>query len=275
MLNQKDQFEPAVYSFKSFSVDENITSGNVSSFTLHEITRSDGPPPPKPSDKTEAVAESVAEIWPMPIRPSLPDPAEEAKKIADSIIAEARAEAIRVVDDARRSGQEQGYKQGYEQGTQTAVEEQDVILKEALKFYMEDIKKAVEKLESQKASIISDYLDELRDLAVTIAEKVIGVSLKSSGEIIERMILTSAEQSKNRQWAKIYLSKHDADLIMEGDAKILDSLQDISEHIKITVMENEDPGTCIVEFPDQIVDASVKTQIQNIKDILELAQEQE
>lgn len=33
-------------------------------------------------------------------------------------------------------------------------------------------------------------------------------------------------------------------------------------------MENEAPGTCILEFPDKVIDASTNTQIENIKEII-------
>ena len=33
-------------------------------------------------------------------------------------------------------------------------------------------------------------------------------------------------------------------------------------------MDHEEAGTCIIELPDEIIDASVGTQIENIKDII-------
>lgn len=38
--------------------------------------------------------------------------------------------------------------------------------------------------------------------------------------------------------------------------------------MKIIMMENSEEGTCIIELPDEIVDASVSTQLENIKDVL-------
>ena len=33
-------------------------------------------------------------------------------------------------------------------------------------------------------------------------------------------------------------------------------------------MADDESGTCIIEMPDEIIDASVSTQLDNIKDIL-------
>jgi flagellar assembly protein FliH len=36
-------------------------------------------------------------------------------------------------------------------------------------------------------------------------------------------------------------------------------------------MEDSAPGTCIIELPDQIIDASASTQIENIRGIMKSA----
>lgn len=58
-------------------------------------------------------------------------------------------------------------------------------------------------------------------------------------------------------------------MMMEGDADIIDELSRLSDNIKFIVMDKEDNGNCIIEMPEEIVDVSVNTQIENIKDILE------
>ena len=42
----------------------------------------------------------------------------------------------------------------------------------------------------------------------------------------------------------------------------------LSQHIKVVPMEDDESGTCIVETPEEIVDASVSTQMSNIRDVL-------
>lgn len=55
---------------------------------------------------------------------------------------------------------------------------------------------------------------------------------------------------------------------MEVDAEFMDALAHLSDSIKIIAMDNGEEGTCIIELPDEIIDASVGTQLENIKDIL-------
>ena len=46
------------------------------------------------------------------------------------------------------------------------------------------------------------------------------------------------------------------------------TLGGLSQHIKVIPMGDEEDGTCIVETPEEIIDASVSTQMSNIRDIL-------
>ncbi len=55
---------------------------------------------------------------------------------------------------------------------------------------------------------------------------------------------------------------------MEVDSELLESLSHLSDNVKIITMNNGDEGTCIIELPDEVIDASVGTQLENIKDIL-------
>ncbi len=48
----------------------------------------------------------------------------------------------------------------------------------------------------------------------------------------------------------------------------MQELSKLSDNVKIIMLEEEDAGTCIVELPDEVIDMSVKTQLENIKEIL-------
>ena len=120
----------------------------------------------------------------------------------------------------------------------------------------------------KKEEILEKYKQDLKNIAIAIGEKVIQVSLKSSVSVIEKMILSATEKLRTREWAKIYISKADANLLVRGDHDILQIVGRLSENLKIIVMEKEKPGTCIIELPDEIIDASASTQVENIKGIL-------
>ena len=50
--------------------------------------------------------------------------------------------------------------------------------------------------------------------------------------------------------------------------ELIDALGHVSERIRVIPMTDDESGTCIVELPDVILDASVSTQMGNIRELL-------
>ncbi len=48
----------------------------------------------------------------------------------------------------------------------------------------------------------------------------------------------------------------------------MQELSNLSDTVKVIIMDGEEPGTCIVERPDEIIDVSVGTQLENIREIM-------
>lgn len=194
---------------------------------------------------------------------------EEAKKEAEAILEKAREEAR---EEFARAGEE-GYREGFAKGHMEGRAEGEAQCRKAFKDTMDafetDMRQAFRSVEIAKEKCVRTYLDELKDCAIAIGEKVIHISLRSSGEVIKQMIVAATEKLKKTAWVKIYIDKCDYDLMMEADADILDQLSHLSDNIKFIVMDKEERGNCIIEMPEEIVDVSVNTQIENIKDILE------
>lgn len=205
---------------------------------------------------------------------------EEAESQAASIIREAMETAERVKKDAfveagaaaseaQTTGYNEGYEKGMLEGREHAVNEAKAELDEKNRSLLEEISRAIAELDRQKIDYIRMYNEEMKDLVIAIAEKVINVSLKSSSEIIRRMILNAVEHSNEKQWAKVFISESDANIMVSADSDILDALRKVSTNIKIEVMENGKQGDLLIEYPDQVVDAGVNTQLSNIRRIMD------
>ncbi|SHJ30475.1 FliH/SctL family protein [Parasporobacterium paucivorans] len=192
----------------------------------------------------------------------------EAREKAGQILEEARAESEKIRSDAYETAAREGHKSGYEQGRQEAYEEHAKKLREDTNRLEEEIARAIEDMENKKALMMETHLNDLKNISVSIAEKIIKTSLSASEEIIKRMIISAADKLKKSQWAKIYISDSDSDRIVKGDAALIRELGKLSDNIKIIAMDGEEEGTCIIELPEEIIDASVNTQLENIRDIL-------
>ena len=57
------------------------------------------------------------------------------------------------------------------------------------------MEQAMASIGQAKEKSLRNYLEELKDCSVAIAEKVIHISLRSSGEVIKRMLVAETETS--------------------------------------------------------------------------------
>ena len=197
---------------------------------------------------------------------------EETREAVRRLLEDSRIEAEQIKNQARDEGREigerEGYEKGYIDGYEKAQQEVEKTLKKEADELLLELRDLIASVEQKKREMLEQYKDDLRDIAISIAEKIIRVSLKSSGDIIKRMIISATEGIMSKEWVKIYIARCDAEMAVNVDSMLINSISYVSDHIKIIVMENEAPGTCILEFPDKVIDASTNTQIENIKEII-------
>jgi len=216
------------------------------------------------SERPEEQAESEEKV-------EYPDAAvvyEDALRQAQEVLDQAREEAEIVLQEAREKGHKEGYEAGFEEGRQKAYEDHKTELDAKMDEFQTTMGLTIKSVTDEKEKILEKYIDDLKKVTMTIAEKVIQTSLKSSGEIIKRMIVAAAGKLKKTQWVKIYVSQKDAGLMVQGDTGLLNELSHISGNVKIVAMEHAEDGTCIIELPEEVIDVSVNTQLENIKGIL-------
>ena len=196
----------------------------------------------------------------------------EKRREAEELLEQSRREAEVIREEARRKGYEEGKKTGYGVGLKEGTEEG------RNEGYVEYQKKADElethfadflkEAEKAKQRMLEEHLQDLKEIALAIGEKIVRISLRTNSDVVERMILASTEKLKKSAWAKIYIDDAQDSKRIQTDAKFLQELSYLSDHIKIVMMDGMEPGTCIIERPDEIIDISVGTQLENIREIM-------
>ncbi len=197
------------------------------------------------------------------------------KERASAILAEARREADQILEDARAQAKllrEEAYEEGHQEGVKAGVEEAQLkcqaLYEEEVESFRREAAEFMDTIRREKSMVMEKYLDDLKRTVLTIAEKVIHISLKSSENVIHRMIIAATDKLKKTEWAKIYITKCGTEISMNTDVEFLNALSHLSDNVKIVAMDSDEEGICIIELPDEIIDASVSTQLENIKDIL-------
>lgn len=188
-----------------------------------------------------------------------------AKKNAQSEIEERKKRGQEEgYDTGFESGKNKGYKEGYETGLKEIKEE---LLKEN-EIRILEINDMLKTIEKQKQNIISKYESELEKTSIDIAEKIMKQKVDLSDDVISKIIGNVIKDYKNVEWVKIYIADKDEVEKIEADKSLISELQKISNDVKIEVAKDLDKGSCIIETPAGIVDASIDTQLNNLKEIL-------
>ena len=192
----------------------------------------------------------------------------QAREEAQQILDQARERTLQEQEEIRAGARDEGYRDGYAQGIAKAVDD-SVRDREATAARLEkEVQAFLEKASLAREEMLLQSRDEMLELCLSIAEKVVRVSLKSSSEVIVRMIQTATERMKRQEWVHIYISGCDARQLAQISPALTTTLGALSQHIKVVPMGDDEGGTCIIETPEEIVDASVSTQMSNIRDVL-------
>ena len=243
-------------------------------------------PGPEEAVEAEAGTEPVeqdeaepSEAEPDKTAPEEPNPVSYAQIQAEKILEEARAEAEKITKKASRDAEaqakkaysaarEDGFREGYADGMTQAVQEGRLHNEEQARLMEEEVNSFLEKAGRELDKHLDSFVPDLRDLAMAVAEKIICVSLKSSADVISRMIQTAIDKRKRREWAHIYIAECDAKRLTQMPASLTAALTALSDRVRIIPMTDDESGTCIIEMPDEIIDASAATQMHNLRTIL-------
>ena len=225
----------------------------------------DGPPDPEGEEKAAPAPDSGGPVQYAQLQAELI--LKQAREEAEQLLASARAAAKAEQEEIRMGARDEGYREGYAQGTAKAMDDAQRDREAVAARLEKEVQAFLEKADMAREEVIRQSQDELLDLCIAVAEKVVRVSLKSSSEVIVRMIQTATERLKRQEWVHIYTSGCDTRSVAQISPALTTALGALSQHVKIIPMGDDEGGTCIVETPEEIIDASVSTQMTNIRDI--------
>ncbi len=192
----------------------------------------------------------------------------DARREAEEYQEAARAAFDKELDELRQRVRDEAYARGYAEGMANAMQEGHIQREKMAAEQSKAVKEFLEEAARVRDRILDDSREELKDLALAIAEKVIRVSLKSSEDILRRMVETATDKHKRCEWVHVYI----ADCDVKGSANTIPeltaALRHISSRVRVIPMADDESGTCIVEMPDVILDASVSTQLGNLRQTL-------
>ena len=227
-------------------------------------------PEPRPAEAEPEPAESLDPVSYAQIQADriLRDAERRAEEILEQARREAEEQSAAILEESRQAGLEAGRAEGVALGVQQALEEGREARERQAQALEAETAEFLERAGRALDRQMDDNVEELRDLALAIAEKVVSVSLKSSSEVICRMIQAAIDKRKRREWVHIYIAECDAKQLVRIPQSLASALSALSGRVRIIPMADDEAGTCIIEMPDEIIDASAATQLNNIRSLL-------
>lgn len=256
----------------------NVTADKYVFPDAEDLAFSEPEPEPEENVQTESAVVDHLREEPEP-EPQEPSPVDFAQVQAEAILAQAekeaeerKAKALEEVqaelEQLRKVAKEDGYNMGFAQGVAEGRLEAKKQLEEMAAAQEQDVQKFLKEAVRLRDRLLEDSKQDLKELALAIAEKVIRVSLKSSGDILIRMIESATAKRRRCEWVQVYIADCDARASASTVPELAEALSRLSERVRVIPMADDESGTCIIEMPDEIIDASVSTQLDNLRGLI-------
>jgi flagellar assembly protein FliH len=177
----------------------------------------------------------------------LPDPAE--------ILAAARAEAERKVQEA--------YAEGYRRGEEKGREEFLAKVGESAEVFRE----AAQCVEDAQQTFFATLVPQIARLTQSVSARILQRECATDEELIKRTARTALESLVDRQRILIRVHPDDLAVLRQYKSELIEEFEGI-ERFRIEAAGNVRRGGCTVESDTMMIDASVETQLKRIYDTL-------
>ena len=178
---------------------------------------------------------------------------EKSKALFEETIKNAEADA----EIIRKTAAEKGYSEGNEKSKATAEK------------YLSAAAELVSQATAQKEAYYISHKDELIETACFLAEKLIATKLSEDKSVIANIAANAAKDFRNSERVKISLASADISAEATADIDYLKSLIKGIPDIEMEILENAKTGTVVLDNGSEIIDASVPTQLDFLKEIME------
>ncbi len=204
----------------------------------------------------------------------------QADAYRDKIIAEAQAEAQAISSDAKATtktvlekaaneaavmkeqAKRDGYKDGFEKGYAEARAKCERYVEAAAKFIAE--------INSKKEAYYISHEEQLKETLFEMVRKITLNELINDDKFVERVIANAAKSFRNSDYIKISVLEGEVSKEFVSDAEFVNKLIPFIPEIEVEYLnpDEAEPGTIILDNDTEIIDASVPTQLEFLKEII-------
>lgn len=181
---------------------------------------------------------------------------DDAKAATAAVLERANKECAILKEKAKA----EGFKEGFDEGKRQSIEK--------CTKYVDASAQLLADINSHKEAYYLSNEGELKDTMFLMVEKIVKAELETAPEVIERIIADAAKGFRNSDYIKISLAEGEVSRKLKTDEKLIKQLIPYIKDIEIEILRDAEEGTVILDNDEEIVDASVPTQLEFLQEIL-------
>ncbi len=186
-----------------------------------------------------------------------------ARQEAEKIIKSAKAEAEAVIQEGQgkaKEAKDQGFNEGWQVGYTESVKKAEEEMKGSLLAAERTLAEAKE----ERTKIICEAENEIVQLAVMVAQKVINHEVTTHSELIVGIVKKALEKVRDREEILIRVSPDDIDMVIDNQEEVVSGTKGIKK-MKMLADNGITAGGCVIETSNGTVDARVERQLSEIE----------
>lgn len=186
---------------------------------------------------------------------------EQAEETAQKVLQGAKNERVKMMDQAQADAariREEARQSGYSDALAQKQGEIDGKLAE--------LDRLMARLQEDQTAFLRQYEEGLAALSLEIAQKVLDEAVMADGTLMRPLVQKAVSSVKNAEWISVEVSSRLPGLVEELK-KELAKRPDLPR-LDVSAADMP-PGGCRVQTPEGVVDASVSTQLGNLKGLFD------
>lgn len=170
-----------------------------------------------------------------------------------------RDEWIKTKESYKKQAWDEGYKEGFSTGNQEGMDQYQELLNKANQI--------IESAWEDYHSTIEQSEEAIIDLAIYVAEKITRQKIEDEPLSFLPIVKAAIKELKDQSIVTIYVHPDNYETVFQHREELV-RLMDGDANVTIRLKNELPPDSCIIEHPFGKIDASIDTQLNQIREIL-------
>lgn len=184
---------------------------------------------------------------------------EEGETLSGRIVERTRSECADLLEQARRDAEEirdQAQREGFQHGVREKAGE--------IGRCIQDVVSCINELREEHRRFTDTYAGELKNFAAEIAQQVLLEKIETDEMTLVKLVRQAVHSIRDADWISVEVSERLPGLVRHLETEF--AKKETETRLEVSG-EDLPVDSCILQTPEGVIDASVSTQIENLKQL--------